>query len=797
MPFNDLAAKLLQQGKYVGYLLLVAGLLASCGGGSSSETTGNSGAAAGASAGTNSSLNVPTRTVTSNTGSENSALAFDLKGFVYCGDQSPSNTPTVLDLKVKTHVAFGLESENRFVYLFNQIGKVELTATFFGNDPIPPKYKKGYCKPVTADNNDAQVFSAALATITSNLNGTLPLTAAELQLQNDRIKQTMYAIVNSKENLLQAFSILTAYEKMRGGALFANTATKGGFPNDFYGADGKELDRTVLAIQQSIFDFAYTPANLLVFGDVLAGKKFNSSDWFPGKVKTPANPDMAYSAKINATMAKDVDLRTAYSQTFARRPTGYYLAAGDIAKITVPAAMVKAGFVIQVGANVHDKYIKSTIMRPFRVTNRFPIVSEVTEIANPNGGGIYIDVPYLASAGSDVTIKIQNAVPAPFFSSTALNNVTLQQWQDIQRKNPAPWADFQSDKYMMTLPTSWIYAYADPVTLMKDWDNRMDVVSDLVGRSRLRNNQVLYLTVDTSLNGDGFGIGYPTGNNGYEPGDKTDGNNKSWFLVPGKNFSGSEFHELGHAQLFSNFRGEGEAAINLLTVAVSNKLYGVDIDAALGKSMNDTPYIGRDQAAINWMTTPNFRAGKAMDITHTTTDEVRYQQRGYAKYVEVAALFGWDKLEKFYAKENLVYQGKAALEGKSLDANDSQILRMSIEAGVDLSPLIDFWGVQPVNATALASAIAAKGLPPSALIYDRLLAYRAIIPMSNAAFKTHAATFLNKAVDQISGANKSPDYGEGWYSVWLNTYGAAEGLAAQTALDNKVKRYFPMGRPLN
>lgn len=729
---------------------------------------------------------------TTNTTVDNAAPAFDLKGFGYCGKQGDT-----LNLKTKTHVAFGLESDNRFVYLFNQTGPLLLSAEVFGNDPIPSKYKEGYCKVVTADNNDALVFAAAMAKIKAHLDGTAVLTDAQLQEQNDRIKQTMYAVATNKENLQQAFALIAAYEKMRGGALFANAATKGGFPNDFYGADGKELDRAVLSIQQSIFDTAYTPANFAAFKDVLTGKKFNSSDWFPGKVKMPADASKIYSARINATMDKDVDLRTAYSQSFARRPTGYYLAAGDTAKVTVPASMVNASpsYVIQVGANVHDKYIKSEIKRPFRVANRFPITSEVTEIANPNGGGIYIDVPYLANAGKDVTIKIQNAVPAPFFSSTALNTTTLAQWQLTQRNNPAPWADFMSDKYMMTLPTSWIYNYADPATLMNDWDSRMDAVSDLLGRNRIRNNQILYLIVDTSLYSDAFGIGYPTGNNGYDPGNSTDGNNKSWFLTPGKDFSEIEFHELGHAQLFSNFPGEGEAAVNLLTVAVGNKLYGVDIDAGLGKSMNGTSYLGRELAAVNWMVTPNFRAGNAMDISNSTKNEVRYQQRGYAKYVEIAALFGWDKIGAFYAEENRVFQQNLVPAGKGLGEVDSRILRMSIAAKVDLTPLIHFWGVQPVNAAALSSAISGAGLAPSALIYDRLVNYQSMIPMDNAAFQAHAVKFLNKPVVQINGTNKSPDYGEGWYFFWLKTYGVAEGQAAQTAMTNILKKYFPTGRP--
>jgi hypothetical protein len=752
--------------------LLVTVTLISCGGGG--------GGSSDASAGTD-----PT--------ADSLLPAFNLKGFVECGDQGKTIT-----FKTKTHVAFGLESKNRFVYLFNQTEPLLLEAWKFGNDPIPSEYKKGYCKPVTADNNDVATFNAALAYIKSHLDGSSTLTAGQLEVQTERMKQTMYAVTNSQDTLLLAFSVITAYEKMRGGAFFVNTATKGGFSNEYYGVTSTNIDRAVLTIQQSIHDNAFLPSTFAKYKDVLIGRKFNSSDWFPGKVKVAANPNTIYSVRINATMAKDVDARTAFSSegAIARRPTGYYLAAGDVAKVTVPQSMVNAKFMIQVGASADDKYIKSTIMRPFRVTTKFPIVSTVTEIANPNGGGIYIDVPYLANAGSDVTITIQNAVPAPFFSATALNRTTPAQWQTVQRNNPAPWADFMSDKFMMTLPTRWIDNYADPVTLMNDWDARMDVVSDLLGKNRVRNNQILYLTVDTSLKSDAFGIGYPTGNNDYNPSYATDGNNKNWYLTPGKDFWQTEFHELGHAQLFSNFPGEGEAAVNLLSAAVSNKLYGVDIDAAFGKSMNNTPHIGRPEAAINWMVTPNFRAGRAMDITSSEKNEVRYQQRGYAKYVEVASLFGWDKLEKFYLEENRVFRNEVVEAGLDLNGVDSRILRMSIAAGVDLTPLIHFWGVQPANAAKLGVAMTAANLKPSLAIYNRLKIYQATIPMDNATFKAHAARFLNKPVDAINGTNKSADYGEGWYAAWLNKYSAAEGQAAQTAFDSIFAKYFPNGKPV-
>ena len=343
---------------------------------------------------------------------------------------------------------------------------------------------------------------------------------------------------------------------------------------------------------------------------------------------------------------------------------------------------------------------------------------------------------------------------------------------------------------MMQVPTGFIYNYADPVELMRHWDMRLDAVSDLIGQPLVRNNAILYLQIDTDIMFSGYGIGYPAINNTFDPNAATDGNQKAWYLNASSEFWETEFHELGHAQLFTNFPGEGEAEVNLLAAAVWNRKYGMDLDLAFGKSFLNLAQISREQAALDWMVTPNFRAGKPMDISNTTKDEVRYQHRGYAKYVEVAALFGWSALDKFYLQENLDFITPVASDG--LSEIDSRILKMSKAAGADLTPLIHFWGVQPVDGALLAKAMSAAGLKPSAAIYDRLVKYQSIIPLDNAAFTAHAKVLLGKSVIT---AGASPDYGEGWYFVWLPQYDVSHGKAAQVAMAGILQKYFPGGRP--
>ena len=783
--------------------VLAASTLVACGGGSG----GGGGSTA---ATTGGPVNGPTAG-----GAE--LLAYDLEGFKKCGEEFAKD----VTLTTKTHVAWGQIAGNKLFYLFNQVKGTVIKPTneFFGSDPMPGFGNVVYCKPVASDNNELAVFDASLTAIKEHINGKdakSVLSPEQIRLHSIRLKQTMYALAKSEATVLQAFDVIAAYEKMRGGALFLNketkliTVPKEGFQNEGYGDEGREIDRAVLAIQQGIHDTMYTPANLAQYKPFLSGKKFKSHEWYPGKVKNDAvaDPTRSYKVRINASMDKNLDIRTAFAETTAfaeistRRPTGYYLAAGDIAKVTVPASMVGKGFVIQVGASVHDKSRKSKIARPFRVVNKFPIISNVTEIANPNGGGIYIDVPYLASAGKDVTIEIQNAIPAPFFSYTALKKMTNKDWQDVQRNNPAPWADFMSEKFMMTLPTSWIYNYADPVALMEDWDKRMDVVNRYTGHNiNTKNNQTLYLTVDTDLNGDGGGIGYPTGNDTYNPQTATDGNHKAWFLVPGiEKFKDSKtaFHELGHAQLFDNFEGEGETAVNMLFVAIENQLYGKDIDQALGVSRGaEYLHISRDLAAVNWMVTKKFRDRVPMDY-----GEMSYQHRGHAKYVDMAQLFGWKVIEAYYAQENAVHRGEAVAAEKAwgLKADDARILKWSIAAGADVTPLIHFWGVHPsvAGAATLSSAISAARLKPSLAVYNRLKTYEALIPTDNNSFKTHAVKFLAvKSVADIKGDITSKDNNYlHWYTIWLNKYTEVEGQAAQAAFNKIFSKYFS-DRPPN
>ncbi len=626
---------------------------------------------------------------------------------------------------------------------------------------------------------------SALKALKGHLSETSVLTGEEITKAAESVTKNSAQFGADPAVATQAFELSELYEN-RLGPLFINKETKGGFPRK--PKPGIEIHRALFAVQQGLIDHAFSKENLAANPGLLTGKWFKTSEFFPGKVAAAVDRQVVHEAQINASQPAHWGSPVMDYQTPARRPTGCYLAPGSIATVTVPPALVGKGFRIRVGAHSWNLEQKPNVQRLDRVSLGYPIDSTETLIANPVGGGIYVEVPYLANAGL-VKVKIKNAVRSPFFSGRSFSRTTLDQWLKTERLNPAPWADFESDKFMMQVPTSWIYNYSDPVRLMKDWDKSMDVVSTLFGFPLVRPKTVLYLQVDVAYRGSANFPGYPQSNLPYNPNKPEKGNSNHW-LLRGPQFDGEiTFHELGHAHMFTKFTGETEAAVNVPYVAVLNTAFRVDLQTAFGRSFSK-PYVSLDVAATTWMVAENFRKGKPMDTTNSTLNEMRYQHRGYAKYVEIADLFGWKTLNGFWRSVNDDF-----LQGikypTNTDPTDSRILRLSQQAGADLTPLIHFWGVHPENKEALKREMLKRGLKPSRLIYDRLVHYRSVIPMNREQFAVHAKTVNPKGIRP----GQAPEWGEGWYESWLAKFSESEGAAIQAALQRIIDTYFPTGRP--
>ena len=113
--------------------------------------------------------------------------------------------------------------------------------------------------------------------------------------------------------------------------------------------------------------------------------------------------------------------------------------------------------------------------------------------------------------------------------------------------------------------------------------------------------------------------------------------------------------------------------------------------------------------------------------------------------------------------------------GFMLTGQDSRILRMSIAAGEDLTPLLHFWGAHPVEPTKLAEQVQLHNLPYSSTTKELLLRYQKLIPATNAAFYAHFA-----AVYPHLPTGGNPNYSYGWYNVWNGKWAEVHHTAAST-----------------
>jgi len=642
-----------------------------------------------------------------------------------------------------------------------------------------------------AKATEAELLSA-LAALKSHIDGTAPLDAGQIETHKLTIDANKEIVGDNDTIIAACFDLVAAYDSVIGPLWIAR--------GDFRRSDVvNDIDWTIYNVMQYIMDEAYTANNLLLYEELFDGFKFGSSAHFPGAVEPPADPGLTHTVTINGSYLKTFGHMTMYTTSPARKPTGTYLAPGTIAMVTVPSSIARKGYTIRVGAHSWDNSNRPNIKRLDRSSLVYSINSTHVRVASPLGGGIYIEVPYLADAGI-VDVQVTNAVRSPYFSAKSFHRTSLSEWQDIERKHPAPWADFQSEKFMLNVPTSWIYNFDDPVTLMEDWDKAMDAINDLMGYPHDRGKETMYPQVDLQFRASVYAPGYPSVNEKYSPGRDYGGDYGHHLLKGPQHAPDYLFHEEGHAYLFVKFGGEMESTVNLLHVPVWHRKFGYDLDTAFRKSRGfGNTYRTLDNTAVTWMTVFNF-SPKEVPMAEA---EKAYQLKGHAKFVDIARLFGWESVNAFWHSINVDYEN-GIIWSKHGSPIDSLILRWCESVGVDLRPLFHFWGTHPKNAEALGAAVIAENLPVSAEIYDMLVRYKSLVPHDNEAFQEFARNWWGKK-PSINGYWTEREHARQWDTELLHDppvvpnegelYDESSCARIKDVIDRLIDRYFPGGRP--
>jgi hypothetical protein len=587
----------------------------------------------------------------------------------------------------------------------------------------------------------------------------MPLGATQIAAHKVTLDNLRLRFAESAATINAVFDLVRTYDTVKGPLWVA----RGEFSNR--ATQANDLDWTLYHVMQSIMDVVYTPGTLATREGLLAGFKFGSSANFPGPCDPPADPEASHTVPINASFPDTFGRITQGDDLPARKPTGCYLAPGTIATVTVPPSLVGRGYQVRVGAHSWDLSNRPQVRRLDRASLLFPIDATTVKIASPYGGGIYLEVPRLA-AGGIVQVTVTGAVRSPYFSAKSFHRTTPAEWL-AERAHPAPWADFQSDKFMMQVPARWISSHPDPAKLMDDWDQAMDAQNDLMGFPRLRGKETQYPQVDVIMRASVHAPGYPSVNNVDNPNNNRGGYHNHYLVRgPGINSHAAniEFHEQGHAYFFPKFGGETESNVNLPHVAVMHRKFGYSLDEAFRGSLGSTrAFQTLDTTAMAWMTVFNF-APRRVPMAE---GEKAYQFKGHAKFVDIARLFGWDGLGDYW--RSFMEDDAAGVTYST--STDALLLRLCRSVGKDIRPLFHFWGIHPQDNAALAAALAAEGIPPAVEIRDLLRRYQGLVPHDNAAFRAFATGWWGKQ-PSISGFWEEREHARQWDMAAL--YGAGD-----------------------
>lgn len=359
--------------------------------------------------------------------------------------------------------------------------------------------------------------------------------------------------------------------------------------------------------------------------------------------------------------------------------TGLYAAPGEVITVTVPKGAESAGLSVRIGAHTDHLWRKDSWRRAPEITRVFDIKQTVTKAANAFGGPVYIETPHECTLGN-FTVKIENAVQMAWYIA---GKTTDEKWKKI-RNYPAPWAELQTDKIVLTLQAEHIRDIENIRELMAFWDGVMDCYTDLLGKEHGRKRMERFVT-DTQISNGYMHSGYPlmTGLDIGRTLVSKDG-------IVRKSHPGiwGLFHEIGHnhQNALWTYRGTTEVTVNLFSLYVFEKmcrLYPKDniigglLPAKREKKLRE--YLANGARFDEWKKDP-FLA--------------------LCMYLMIQEQFGWKPFTDVFVQ----YRSE---DDKDLPTNDDQkrdqwMVRMSKRIGKNLGPYFDAWGV-PVSEAAKES----------------------------------------------------------------------------------------------
>ncbi|MCI0498309.1 MAG: M60 family metallopeptidase [Planctomycetales bacterium] len=359
--------------------------------------------------------------------------------------------------------------------------------------------------------------------------------------------------------------------------------------------------------------------------------------------------------------------------------TGLYAAPGDVITVTVPQGAETAGLNIRIGVHTDSLWHLNQWHRAPEITRVFDITQTVTRAANAFGGPIYIETPHTCKLGR-FSVKIDGAVPMPWYVA---GKTTDEQWKTI-RNNPAPWAELQTDKVVLTLPAKDVRQLEKMDDLMAFWDGVMDSCADLLGKEHNRQRAERFAT-DVQISAGYMHSGYPLMAGLDISSTLVD---KARIVRNGHGGVWGLFHEIGHNHQDAMwvYNGTTEVTVNLFSLYVFENMCGLypkdnihDGVLPANREKNLEGYLADGANFEKWKNDP-FLA--------------------LYMYSMIQEEFGWKPFTKVFVEYRAEEEGK--LPQNDAEKRDQWLVRLSKMLGKNLGPYFDAWGI-PVSSAAKKS----------------------------------------------------------------------------------------------
>ncbi|XP_063762224.1 TRPM8 channel-associated factor homolog isoform X2 [Eleginops maclovinus] len=277
---------------------------------------------------------------------------------------------------------------------------------------------------------------------------------------------------------------------------------------------------------------------------------------------------------------------------------------------------------IQIGCQT-DYLEHEELKRARSVCERFPVTAEKMEVWNLWGGLIYLVAPPNTKVeGAEVIVQM--AVLAPYYKSGV---TTAADWL-LQRTAPAPWAEFEFENIIFTVPSDVVKKLERPDEVAALWNDVMKGIADLaaIPQTFSRKERIV---ADEQISAGWMHAGYPVMITTYSaaeifrPDDaRTEG---LW----------GEIHELGHNQQRScwEFRpNTTEATCNLWSVYVHEEVLGLNRE----KAHSSMILTNRKNTVDEYV-----KGGKKLSDWNVWT--------ALETYLQLQGKFGWDAFKKVFA----------------------------------------------------------------------------------------------------------------------------------------------------